>query len=172
MDVIVRGKNVEVTEALREYAVRKLNRLAKHFDHHPLTATVVLAVEKARQIVEVTIPLEGGRILRGEEATDDMYASIDLVVDKLDRQLDHYKTRLKRRHEPDKVTAAPTAPLTPSAPVVRRKSFPVKPMTLDEAILQMELLGHDFFAFRDAEREAISILYRRRDGNLGLLEPR
>jgi putative sigma-54 modulation protein len=169
MDVIVRGKNVEVTEALKEYARRKLSKLAKHFDH-PMTATAVLSVEKNRQIVEVTIPLEGGRLLRGEEANEDMYASIDLVVDKLEKQLDKLKTRLKRRHPAEEANA--TANGTLNVPVVRRKSFPVKPMTVDEAVLQMELLGHDFFAFQNAENDAINILYRRRDGNLGLLEPR
>lgn len=167
MEVIVRGKNVEVTEALRDYVIKKLGKLTRFFDHQPVTAQAVLSVEKDRQIIEVTMPVEG-MLLRGEEATHDLYASIDLVVDKLEKQFAKYKTRLKRHHSPETRTTHQTHS-TPN--LVRRKTFPVKPMSLDEALLQMDLLGHDFFAFTNAETDAINVLYRRRDGDYGLLEP-
>jgi len=169
MDVIVRGKNMDVTDALRNHVTKKIGKLSRFVDHADIVAEAVLSVEKDRQIVEVTVPLEG-RILRGEESTDDMYASADLVVDKLERQLEKLKGHLRPRHG----RANGEDRLGASAPalVVRRKTFSAKPMTLDEARLQMEMLGHAFFAFANADTEQINVLYRRRDGNLGLLEPR
>ncbi|MCL5967164.1 MAG: ribosome-associated translation inhibitor RaiA [Firmicutes bacterium] len=167
MDVIVRGKNMDVTEALHNHVAKKIGKLARFVDRPDVVAEAVLSVEKERQIVEVTVPLEG-RLLRGEEATDDMYASADLVVDKLERQLEKLKGHLRTRHArsngEDRSGSAP-------ASVVRRKTFSPKPMSLDEARLQMEMLGHAFFAFANADTEQINVLYRRRDGNLGLLEP-
>ena len=172
MDVIVRGKNVEITDALRDYVTKKINKMAKLVDHYAVvTAHVVLSVEKGRHIVEVTIPLEG-YLLRAEQSHSDMYASIDLVVDKLERQYRKYKTRERKKvtHESNNVPKSAEAPeLLPN--VVRRKTFPVKPMTLDEALLQMYLLGHDFFAFTNVETDSINVLYRRHDGDYGLLEP-
>lgn len=180
MEVVVRGKNVEVTPALRDHVTRKLSKLKKFFDHQPVIATAVLSVEKERQIIEVTVPVEGGLLLRGEEATPDMYSSVDLVVDKLERQFTKFKTRVQRHHEHgnhgehDADAMAEMAPDRPATPdeLVRKKTFPRKPMTLDEALLQMDLLGHDFFAFNNAETDTINVLYRRRDGKYGLLEPR
>ncbi|OLZ10652.1 ribosome hibernation-promoting factor, HPF/YfiA family [Sulfobacillus thermosulfidooxidans] len=169
MDVIVRGKNVEITDALKDYVTKKMNKMAKFIDHQDVTAHVVLSVEKGRKIVEVTIPLEGF-LLRAEESNSDMYASIDLVVDKLERQYRKYKTRERRKLIQEANLQKASEPLDlPN--VVRRKTFPVKPMTLDEALLQMDLLGHDFFAFTNAETDSINVLYRRHDGDYGLLEP-
>lgn len=167
MDVIVSGKNMEVTPALKDYVTKKVGKMAKFLDHQAVTARAVLSVEKDRQIVEVTVPVEG-RLLRGEEATGDMYASVDLVVDKLDRQFRKYKTRAARR--PGAGTRG-EEPESAASGVVRRKQFPVKPMSLDEALLQMDLLGHDFFAFSNSESGHINVLYRRHDGDYGLLEP-
>lgn len=173
MDIHVRGKNVEVTEALKEHVAKKISKLAKPLDSHATWAGVVLSLEKERQIVEVTIPLEGGYLLRGEEATLDMYASIDLVVDKLERQVRKYKTRVKHRGKEKEIPAAEVQAYAadPEPGVVRRKTFPVKPMDVEEALLQIELLGHDFFVFRNAATDVVNVLYRRRDGNFGLLEP-
>lgn len=169
MDVIVRGKNVEVTEALKDHVMRKLSKMEKFFDHHRnITAHAMLSVEKERQIIEVTIPMDS-LLLRGEEASPDMYASIDRVVDKLERQLTKYKARSKPRHSGE-VHGEPTGET--ESELVRRKTFPRKPMTVDEALLQMDLLGHDFFAFTNAETETINVVYRREDGRYGLLEPR
>ncbi len=169
MEVIVRGKNFEVTDALKEHVSKKLGKMAKLFDPNPVTAHAVLSVEKERQIVEVTLPIEG-MLLRGEEATPDMYASVDLVVDKLEKQYAKFKTRLKRRHPLHEEPREPV--LNDVATVVRRKTFPAKPMLLDEALMQMDLLGHDFFVFTNGETDIINVLYRRKDGAYGLLEPR
>ncbi|PSR20923.1 MAG: ribosome-associated translation inhibitor RaiA [Sulfobacillus acidophilus] len=168
MEVIVRGKNFEVTEALKDHVTRKLAKMEKLLDHHSVTAHAMLTVEKERQIIEVTVPMEGF-LLRGEEASPDMYASVDRVVDKLERQLNKYKARVKPRHGSD---VKPDAVRPHSEDLVRHKTFPRKPMTVDEALLQMDLLGHDFFAFTNAETDSINVVYKRQDGRYGLLEPR
>jgi len=177
MQITLRGKNVQVTQALREYVEKKVGKLEKYFDNLA-SAQVTLGVEKERRIVEVTIPVNG-MILRGEEATGDMYSSIDLVVDKLEKQVEKYRTQIYRRFRRDGLKlpaagehqseeAAETAePFT----VVKTKRFPVKPMAVDEAIMQMNLVGHDFFVFANAETEKVNVVYRRRDGNYGLIEP-
>lgn len=169
MEVIVRGKNVEITDAMEDYVIKKLGKMDKLLNSQTVTAHVVLSVEKERRIVEVTIPIQG-MLLRAEESGGDMYASIDLVIDKLERQYRKFKTREKKKmlHES---TAMRTPAPQESPDLVRRKTFPVKPMTLDEALLQMDLLGHDFFAFSNVETDSINVLYRRRDGDYGLLEP-
>ncbi len=169
MEVIVRGKNVEITDAMEDYVIKKLGKMDKLLNSQTVTAHVVLSVEKERRIVEVAIPIQG-MLLRAEESGGDMYASIDLVIDKLERQYRKFKTREKKKmlHE----SAAMRTPTPQESPdLVRRKTFPVKPMTLDEALLQMDLLGHDFFAFSNVETDSINVLYRRRDGDYGLLEP-
>lgn len=168
MDVIVRGKNFDVTEALKDHVTRKLSKMEKFLDHHDVTAHAMLTVEKERQIIEVTVPM-GGLLLRGEEASPDMYASVDRVVDKLERQLTKYKARIKPRHNSE-VHHGFVDP--DFQELVRRKTFPRKPMTVDEALMQMDLLGHDFFAFTNAESDIINVVYRRHDGRYGLLEPR
>jgi putative sigma-54 modulation protein len=167
MDVIVRGKNFDMTEALKDHVTRKLSKMEKFLDHHDVTAHAMLTVEKERQIIEVTVPMEG-LLLRGEEASPDMYASVDRVVDKLERQLNKYKARTKPRHGSEAHNAPGGGQ---PAELVRRKTFPRKPMTIDEAMLQMDLLGHDFFAFTNAETDTINVVYRRQDGRFGLLEP-
>lgn len=170
MNVIVSGKNFDVTPAIRDHAEKKVGRLQKFLDFgDELTAKVTMSVERDRHIVEVTIPIDG-MILRGEEVTGDMYASVDLVTEKLERQIEKYKTRLARRIK--QATPEPAAEEESIAErVVRFKTFPAKPMALEEALLQMNLLGHDFFAFRDAETEEINVVYRRHDGDYGLLQP-
>ena len=170
MDIRVRGKNVPLTDALRDHVEKKLGKLSKHFGHDPVVAEAVLSVEKDRQMIEVTLPLPHGRVLRGQESTEDMYASVEIVVQKLERQLDKLKTHAKTRTPHTTERPTPIAEPTDGT-VVRRKTFPDKPMTLEEAVLQMDLVSHDFFAFTNAESERINVLYRRRDGNLGLLEP-
>ena len=177
MRINVRGRNMDVTPALQEYAIKRLNRLDKFFNS-PIEAQVTLNVIKENHIVEVTISMDG-LLLRGEEATLDMYASIDLVVDKLERQIRKYKTKINRKlrqrikglneklfppqEEEEEEAAEPV--------VVKTKRFVIKPMPLEEAILQMNLLGHDFFVFNNADTEDINVLYRRKDGNYGLIEP-
>lgn len=175
MQITVRGKNIEITDALRDYATKKVGRLEKYVDR-PLDALVTMVVEKDRHKVEVTATVDG-LILRGEEATPDMYASIDLVIDKLEKQVERYKTRIARRLRgfdlknagTNKLPALPDEEEGPS--VVRSKRFPIKPMVVEEAIMQMNLLHHDFFVFTNAETEHFAVVYKRKDGNFGLIEP-
>lgn len=177
VQVSVRGKNVEVTPALKEYVEKKLGRFQKYF-YRPLSAQVALAVERGRHVVEVTIPLDG-YLLRGEESSEDAYASVDLVVEKLERQIHKFKTRINRKLRRDGqnqrgiVTEAvpDVADAGEEQGVVRVKRFPLKPMDVEEAILQMNLLGHDFFVFSNARTEEVNVVYRRRGGGYGLIEP-
>lgn len=168
MQITVRGKNVEITGPLRDYVEKKVGKIEKYLEG-PLSATVTLNVEKGRHIVEVTVPING-MLLRGEEATDDMYASIDLVVEKLEKQIDKYKTRLTRKLRPQ-IADEPAPKVFDDPVIVKTKRFAIKPMAVDEAVMQMNLIGHDFFVFADAETNQVNVVYRRRDGNYGLIEP-
>lgn len=169
MDVSVRGKNIEATPALKEYATRKVGKIERYFDV-PVTGQVTMSVQKDRHIVEVTVSLNGF-IVRGEEATGDMYASIDLVVDKIEKQILKYKTRLGRKlRMPERTGMA--ADIDEDEPrIVRVKRFAMKPMAVDEAIMQMNLIGHDFYVFVDSDTERVNVVYRRHDGDYGLIEP-
>ncbi len=178
MKINVRGKNIEVTPALIEYAEKRLSKLDKHFDDKT-DVQVVLSVIRDDHIVEVTVNVNG-LMLRAEESTGDMYASIDLVVEKLERQIKKYKTRMTRslrqrgvRIMSEKHAAMEAEERAGEEPprIVRTKRFTLKPMTVEEAILQMDLLGHNFFVFSSAESEAVNVIYRRRDGHYGLIEP-
>jgi putative sigma-54 modulation protein len=173
MQLSIRGKNIEVTDALRDYAEKKLGKLEKFVDH-PLQAQVNIYVERGRHIVEVTANLNG-LLLRGEEATHDMYASIDLVSEKLEKQIMKYKARFKKRTKESEAEAAPAAmdggAVEADGKLVKTKRFAVKPLTVEEAIMQMNLLSHDFFVFANAETDRVNVLYRRKDGNYGLLDP-
>lgn len=170
MQVAIRGKNIEITPALRDYVEKKVTKITKFIDL-PVTAQVNLYVERERHIAEVTAALNG-MILRGEEATSDMYASIDLVSDKLEKQVHKYKGKFKKRTRDTGVVEEETAPSTePEGVVVKTKRFGGKPLTVDEAIMQLNLLSHDFFVFSNAETQRINVLYRRKDGNYGLLDP-
>ncbi|MGM0689356.1 MAG: ribosome hibernation-promoting factor, HPF/YfiA family [Bacillota bacterium] len=178
MEINVRGKNIEATPALIDYAHKKLGKLDKHFDH-ATDVQVVLSVIRDEHIVEVTLNLNG-LILRGEESTGDMYASIDMVVDKLDRQIKKYKTRMNKslRHRGMRIISEKHAAIEAEErmeedlpEIVRTKRFPLKPMTVEEAILQMDLLGHNFFVFANAESNTVNVVYRRKEGNYGLIEP-
>ncbi|WP_031514044.1 ribosome hibernation-promoting factor, HPF/YfiA family [Desulfofalx alkaliphila] len=172
MKVNVRGKNIEVTPALREYVEKRIGKLEKFLEGVE-EAQVKLVVEKENHKVEVTIPIQG-MILRGEEATGDMYASTDLVLEKLEKQIEKYKGKLGKRgrNGGDKVVKAPAGEPAEDGPkVVKTKRFAIKPMPVDEAIMQMNLLGHSFFVFSNAETEQVNVVYLRKDGNYGLIEP-
>ncbi|MFA5536236.1 MAG: ribosome-associated translation inhibitor RaiA [Bacillota bacterium] len=172
MRISTRGKNIEVTNALRQQAEKKLSKLDRYLGQET-EAQVTFSVEKDSHIVEVTIRLNG-YILRGEEATTDMYASIDLVIDKLERQIKKYKTKWDRKLKSQglKDFVAQPAPEADDEPrLVRTKRFPIKPMDAEEAIMQMNMLGHNFFVFSNAETEDTNVVYRRKDGNYGLIEP-
>ncbi len=177
MQIHVRGKNMEVNSSLQEYAEKRLGKLEKYFDSN-FEAQVTLSVAKEDNIVEVTISIDG-LLLRGEESSEDMYASIDKVVDKLERQMHKYKTKINRKLRQrgikelneQYVSLQREEKENEEPQVVRTKRFVIKPMSVEEAILQMNLLGHDFFVFNNAETEDINVLYRRKDGNYGLIEP-
>ncbi len=170
MQLAVYGKNLELTDALRNFVQQKLDKLDRFFAGSELTAQVVLSVQREHQTVEVTIPVEG-LLLRAQESDTSMYTACDRVLDKLERQLHKYKTRLIRKPRRDAAVSAVTEAQREESEdgVLREKRFPVKPMTVEEAILQMELLGHDFFVFRDAGTEAVRVVYRRRHGGYGLI---
>ena len=169
MKIAVRGKNIELTNALKEYVEKKLVKLGKYLDI--AEAQVTLVVVKDTHKVEVTIPVNG-LILRGEEETGDMYSSIDMVVDKLEKQIDKYKTRISKKARTEIKPPVFTPELVDDElKVVKTKRFAVKPMPLDEAILQMNMLGHSFFVFSNADTEEVNVIYIRKDGNYGLIEP-
>jgi len=169
------GKNVEVTQALKDVTEKKLGKLDKYFQMD-IVGNVTFSTEKNRKIIEVTINLPG-TILRAEESSDDMYASIDRTVDILERQIRKYKTKLQRRYQNNEtirfenVVPLPVGEEPEKSTLVKRKKFTLKPMSSEEAILQMELLRHNFFVYQDAETEDISVVYKRKDGNYGLIEP-
>lgn len=196
MHVTVTGRNIDLTPALKEYLVEKLKRAQNHIDH-PLEVQACLKVAKNPsvpdcQTAEVTLKVNG-RVIRGQESTENMYASIDLVADKIERQLRKYKTRYSSKSKRDKnhtpederaevtdeyeeammsipgngsATAVQTRPK-----IVRSKRFPLKPMTPEEASSHMDLLGHDFFMFINSDTGQVNTVYHRRDGNYGLIEP-
>jgi putative sigma-54 modulation protein len=187
MRLQVKGKNLEVSDSIRRYAEEKLAKLNPQL--HELTAVEVeLCVEKnpsiaANQIAEATVWTKGPT-LRAREASADMKASIDQLTEKLLRQIDHYHAK-RRRSRHTRGNSSPAAALTGAAftggsmssedestpQFVRTKQFPVKPMNPEEAVLQMDLLGHDFFVFRNDESHEINVIYRRRSGGYGLIEP-
>lgn len=167
--ISIRGKNIELTNALKEYVEKKLAKLDKHIDL--AEGQVTLTVEKGTHKVEVTIPFNG-MILRGEEETGDMYASIDLVVEKLEKQIIRYKGRFTRKTRAEgKSVPVSSEEVFEEAKIMRTKRFAFKPMPVDEAVMQMNLLGHSFFVFSNAETEEVNVLYKRKDGNYGLIEP-
>jgi putative sigma-54 modulation protein len=193
MQLQVSGRNLDVTEPIREYARRKLERIERHLTEDT-RVDLELAVERNRSInsnqhAELTVWTRGP-VLRAHEYAADMYAAIDLAVDKLDRQVRRYRER--RRHwrphhsardvdallpltDADEAIAAAAVngaePELPVPAIVKTKRFNMKPMHPDEAALQLELVGHEFYVFLNAESDAVAVIYRRRDGNLGVIEP-
>ena len=193
MQLQVSGRNLEVTEPIREYALRKLARIERHLTEDT-RVDLELAIERNRSIsanqhAELTVWTKGP-VLRAHEYADDMYAAIDLAVDKLDRQVRRYRERRRHwrpHHQARDVEAllplsdadeAASAALgngeqaeLPIPTIVKTKRFNMKPMHPDEAALQLELVGHEFYVFLNAESDAVAVIYRRRDGNLGVIEP-
>jgi len=178
MRLSVKGKNLDVSEAVRTHAERKFAKLSKLV---PELAEVEVELSEERnpsnpanQVAEATIWAKG-ETLRGREATKDMKASIDQLVDKLERQVTRYRTRGRdRRRRAARANAAVEAPPSADeleAEIVKTKQFALDAMTPEEAVLQLELVGHDFFVFRSGNSEAVNIVYRRRDGGYGLIEP-
>lgn len=177
MQITTTFRHMEPSEALKTYAEEKLGRVAKYIDE-PISVQVVFTVEKIRHDVEVTINAKGITIKASEE-TNDMYAAVDAVVDKIERQLKRYKERLKG-HKPSEVNGREVRKSiveaggieTATEPVIiKTKTFSIKPMSVEEAIMQMDLMHKEFFVFTDSNTEHINVVYRRKDGNYGLIEP-
>lgn len=188
MEITVAGRRMQVTEPLREYATEKLSNSLGVFSIDPIRAEVVLQVEKNRsnpnhQVAEITV-FTKGHVIRAEEAETDMYAAIDLATDKVARQLRKYKTKVvDRRHRSGSAIrgvepAAIPVIINPPSPddpdpeaILRKKSLDLTPLDEDAAMLQMDLLGHDFFMFINEVTGDVNVLYRRDAGGYGLLEP-
>jgi len=178
MEIFVRGKNIKVTEAIESYVKEKLNRLDTYLgDSENVKANVLLNVHGRSQKVEVTIPLKNF-ILRAEDVQEDLYAAIDTVADKLQRQIRKNKTRLASKKMKtvavqdfifDKIEDIEEEE-DKEEKIVKRKKVEVKPMSEEEAILQMELLGHQFYIFKDAETLKPTLVYKRKEGNYGVIE--
>lgn len=168
------GRNIDVTDSLREAIDKKLARLDQYFQKDT-PANVTLSTQRNRQIVEVTVPFYGN-IFRSEESTNDMYESLDKVIDILERQIRKNKDKLKNKKGMEtirfeNIEALPVEEQGEEQKVVKVKRFAIKPMNQEEAILQMELLGHAFYVFENAETGDANVVYRRKDGNYGLIEP-
>lgn len=179
MNITVRGKNIEVTPALRDYVEKKASRITKYFSDVK-EVNAVLSVKKNEHSVELTVSVNS-IILRAQEKTEDMYTSIDLVVDKIERQITKYKTKLTRKFRnvpgPD-ASELFRSDLVPDSQVVddefkiiKTKRFSIKPMAVEEAIMQMNLLNHDFYVYFDGDENAIRVVYKRDDGDYGLIAP-
>ena len=178
MKLDIRGKNIEITDALKDYTTKRLSKLEKYIEDARI-AQVALSVEGERHRVEVTIPLNGV-ILRGEVAGEDMYTAIDLVVEKLEKQIEKHKTKLYKSYRGAGLKQAIADEIqrelnekdtTEKFKIVRTKRFALKPMDEEEAIMQMNLLGHNFFVFYNAETEEVNVVYKRKDKHYGLIEP-
>lgn len=173
MKLIITGKNFNVGEPLNKTIESKFGRLEKFFSKE-IEVYVTLEVEKNRQSIEVTIPVRG-TIFRAEETTNDMYLSIDNVIDKLSMQMAKHKKRLVKKYkEHDEFRFDQISDEyfdEEDVKVVKIKKFNIKPMTVEEAILQMELLGHNFFVYISAETDNVNVVYKRKDNQYGLLEP-
>lgn len=174
MEFIIHGRKVEVTDAIRNYIEEKIGRLDKYFESpSDITATVVVKIRGNEQIVEVTIPLKG-LLLRSEESHDDLYAAIDIVSDKLERQIRKNKTRMNRKYKDVSIginfNFDDNNKEEDNTTIVKRKQIEMKPMSEEEAILQMNLLGHEFFVFKNVETQEVDVLYRRKDGDYGIIE--
>lgn len=178
MELQITGKNVELSPAVRTYIERKLGKLDRHLPHIT-ESKIEITEEKTKSpqqhfVVQLTVD-RNGNLLRSQERGETLFAAIDKVMGVIDRQIEHYKGKLYDKKRGSSLArgklseAAETRPT--SKKVVKVKRFAVKPMSVDEAIDQMELLGHDFFLFFKADSEELNLLYRRKDGNYGLIEP-
>lgn len=184
MDFQIRGENVEVTDALRDYVEKKVKKLERYFEIPPHSDVHVnMKVYNDEHGIEITIPMKH-LLLRAEEKTADMYAAIDLVVEKLERQIRKHKTKVNRKFRQEgslkQMFIEEAQEMRKEAveeendsdiDLVKTKRFTLKPMDAEEAVLQMDMLGHNFFVFSDAETNRTNVVYRRNDGKYGLIEP-
>ncbi len=173
MKFTISGKNIDVTPGLRDSIEHKLGKLEKYFATET-EIIVTLSVEKERHKIEVTIPIKGD-IIRSEQVSDSMYVSIDLVEEVIERQLRKYKTKLLARHQASGTFKSDFMDEKidddDEIKIVKTKHFGIKPMFPEDAVLQMELLGHDFYVFSNATTEEVNVVYKRKKGGYGLIEP-
>ncbi len=174
MTLNIRGNKIEITNAIKSYIEEKLKKLDKYFeDPETINASVVVRMSGIDQIIEVTIPIKNA-VLRAEERDKDLYAAIDFVSDKLERQIRKNKTRMHHKNNKEMMNAFVDFNVSEEesteGTIVKRKTFDAKPMSEEEAMLQMSLLGHDFFIFKDSETNSSAVIYRRKDGNFGIIE--
>ena len=172
MRFIITGRNIDITEGLKSAVEEKLGKLDRFFA--PETeVNVTLSVEKERQKIEVTIPVKGN-IIRSEQVSSDMYVSIDLVEEVIERQLKKYKNKIVDKQQNAAAFAQEFVEKDyddDEVKIIRTKRFGIKPMDPEEACVQMELLGHNFFVFRNAETDEVNVVYKRKDNTYGLIEP-
>lgn len=174
MTLNIRGNKIEITDAIRSYIEEKLGKLDKYFENpDQINANVLVRMSGIAQIIEVTIPIKKA-VLRAEERDKDLYVAIDFVSDKLERQIRKNKTRIRHRNNKETMDVFNDFEVTEEesteGTIVRRKLFEAKPMSEEEAMLQMSLLGHDFFIYKDAGTDHTAVIYRRKDGNFGVIE--
>ena len=174
MNISIRGSKVTITDAMKEYAEEKLNKLNKYIDSpEEVSANVIVKIPNRLHKVEITIPLKTV-ILRAEEEQEDFYAAIDVIVDKLERQIRKNKTRLETKKMKEAKEFAfdyiEEIPEDKENKIVKRKKIEVKPMDEEEAILQMELLGHQFYLYKDVATNQPALVYKRKDGDYGIIE--
>lgn len=184
MKIEVHGDNIDVTSALQDYVDKKIGRLTRYFEGEAdKDIHVTMAVQGTYHRVEMTVHIHG-LIFRADEKSQDMYASIDLVTDKIEAQVHRYKekinsrfredglrTRIKQTLEHGGFSSQPDSYDEGEPKLVRTKRFPIKPMDAEEALMQMNMLGHDFFVFTNSETEEVNVVYRRKNGDYGLIEP-
>ena len=171
MEVKIRGNKIEITNSMKEYVKEKLSKLDK-YSLNEMTANVLVKIRNYTQKVEVTIPLKT-LILRAEEESEDFYSAVDLVVNKLERQIRKNKTKLKKKEKNgikefnmESILDIPNE----EEQEIKRKKIEIKPMNLEEAILQMELLGHNFYMYKDSDLNSITLVYKRKSGGYGVIE--
>jgi putative sigma-54 modulation protein len=173
MRITITGRNLDLTDGLKEAVEDKLSKLDKFFTKET-EAHVTLSVEKERQKIEVTIPVKGS-IIRSEQVSNDMYVSIDLVEEVIERQLKKYRKKLIEKHQNDSFFRQEFIEKESddgeAIEIKRMKKFDVKPMYPEDACIQMELLGHNFFVFRNAETDEVNVVYKRKGNSYGLIEP-
>lgn len=170
MKYLIRGEKIQVTDSIKDYIQEKLSKMDKYLDNpENVEAKILIKVKGVEQRVEVTIQTKG-YFLRAEEAHSDLYAAIDLIIDKLERQFRKYKTKLLDKSRQENIQDSFDIEEAVEEEIVKRKKIYLKPMDEEEAIMQMELLGHTFFVFKNIETDTICVIYKRHDGNYGLIE--
>lgn len=174
MEIIIHGDKLKVTDAMKEYIEEKLEKLNKYLENsEDVRASVIVKVKNHEQRVEITIPLKAF-ILRSEESKDDFYAAVDKTIDKLERQIRKNKTRIMSKqvktNKDFSMSAFADEEDLDDKKILKRKKVEVKPMNEEEAILQMELLGHQFYMYKDSETNQVAVVYKRTDGNYGVIE--